>query len=355
MKIAVDQTPLIDQSSIAHRIRGTGFYIKNLKESLLKLFPNNNYTFFSRRETIPQDTDIIHYPYFEPFFLTLPIFKNHKTVVTVHDLTPLVFPKEFPYGYKGLLRWLIQKSSLKRVDGIIADSECSKKDIIRLVKMPEDKIFTVYLAAAKEFMVVKDKTRFSNMRKKYNLPEKFALYVGDVTWNKNLPRLIEAAKKVKVPLVMVGKALVEEDFDKTNPWNQDLVLVQKLLDHNSMIIRLGFVPTGELVLLYNMASVFIMPSLYEGFGLPILEAMQCGCPLVTTKEGSIPEVVSDAAFYVDAYSVTSIANGLLEVFLNTSLQQKLSQKGLVQAKKFSWEKTVGETFQVYKWVYEKNH
>ncbi len=350
MKIAIDQTPLVDKSSMAHRVRGTGFYIKNLEKSLLEYYSNNKYTFFTRGEALPNDISLVHFPYFEPFFVTLPVVKKHTTVVTVHDLTPLVFPKEFPYGYKGLFKWWIQKISLKRVDAIIADSECSRQDIIRLVKIPEEKVFTVYLAASEEFSVIDDKTKFLHIRKKYNLPEKFALYVGDVTWNKNLPRLLRAVEEARIPLVMVGKALVNKKFDKNNFWNKDLVTVQEIAEKNSLIVIVGFVPTEDLVLLYNMAEVFVMPSLYEGFGLPILEAMQCGCPVVATKEGSIPEVVEDAGIYVDAYNVTKIAKGIKKVFLESDLRKKLSLLGQAQAKKFSWKKTATDTMRVYESV-----
>ena len=101
MNIALDVSPLTDESVISHRIRGTGFYINNLKKSLLKYFPNNQYIFFNRGESLPH-VDIVHYPYFEPFFLTLPIMNKNRFVVTVHDLTPFVFPKEFPFGLRDL-------------------------------------------------------------------------------------------------------------------------------------------------------------------------------------------------------------------------------------------------------------
>ena len=187
----------------------------------------------------------------------------------------------------------------------------------------------------------------SEIKKKYSLPNKFILYVGDATWNKNLPRLIEAAKSMKIPLVMVGKALIDKGFDRDNPWNQDLVRVEKLIEKDRNILRLGFISTGDLVMIYNLATVFAMPSLYEGFGLPILEAMSCGCPVVTTKEGSIPEIAGNAAFYVDAYDINSISNGIKKMLTDDTLGYGLSKKGILQAKKFSWKKTAKETFSMY--------
>ncbi|MBI3887733.1 glycosyltransferase family 4 protein [Candidatus Microgenomates bacterium] len=186
------------------------------------------------------------------------------------------------------------------------------------------------------------------MREKYQLPEEFVLYVGDVTWNKNLPRLVAAIKQLDIPLVMVGNALVQKEYDVTNSWNADLTVVQKATAGDKRFIKLGFVPTDDVVSLYNSATVCAFPSIYEGFGLPVLEAMQCGCPVVTTEGGSLPEVAESAAFYVDEYSVESIEKGIGKVFSDKQLQKTLSSKGLIQAKKFSWKKTAAETLAAYK-------
>ncbi|OGH14302.1 MAG: hypothetical protein A2687_01600 [Candidatus Levybacteria bacterium RIFCSPHIGHO2_01_FULL_38_26] len=341
MKIAIDISPLEKSSLLAHRVRGTGFYIDNLKKSLLKYFPQNKYIFFTRGENLPKDINLVHYTYFEPFFLSLPVIKAQKTVVTVHDLTPLVFKKFFPAGIKGNFKWQIQKLGLKTANAVITDSESSKKDIIKYTGLPSSRVNVVYLAAGEEFK------RIKNIKNKYNLPEKFVLYVGDVTWNKNLPRLIEAVKKINVSFVMIGSAIMQKNFDRSNPWNQDLSKILKLTEDDKKIIKLGFVSQEDLVAIYNLSTVFAMPSLYEGFGLPILEAMSCGCPVVTTKEGSIQEIAGEAAYYVNAYDVDDIANGIGELFFSQKLQQELSEKGLIQAKKFSWKKTAEETIGVY--------
>lgn len=350
MKVALDISPLTKGHSLQHRVRGTGFYLENLKRSLLRYYPENKYIFFTRGENLPTEIDVVHYPYFEPFFLTLPFFRRYKTVVTVHDLTPLVFPRHFPPGIRGRVKWGIQKMLLKKADAVITDSQSSKNDIVKYTGVEKTKIHVIYLAAGEEFKKVQSlKFKAQSSREKYGLPERFVLYVGDVTWNKNLPRLIEAVKKINLTLVLVGGALVvpKERINRGNPWNQDLVKTQELIEGDKRIIRLGFVETKDLVTLYNLATVFVMPSLYEGFGLPVLEAMSCGCPVVTSKEGSLLEVAGKAVFYVDAYDKESIANGIGEVFFNVRLQRELSQKGLVQAKKFSWKKTAEETVKVY--------
>jgi glycosyltransferase involved in cell wall biosynthesis len=266
----------------------------------------------------------------------------------VHDLTPIVFPQAFPSGIKGKLKWQMQRFALKRASAVITDSESSKRDIKKYAGIKESKIHVIYLAAGEQFIKLKtENVKLKEIAKRYGLPEKFVLYVGDVTWNKNLPRLIAAVKETKLPLVMVGKSLVSQDYDKSSPWNADLNRVNELTKGDSNIMRLGFVSKEELVQLYNLATVFVMPSLYEGFGLPVLEAMTCGCPVITTKEGSLQEVAGNGAFYVDAYDVESIAKGIKKVFDSEELQKELSEKGLENVKRFSWKDTASQTLKVY--------
>ncbi len=344
MKIAIDISPL--QSG--HNVRGVGFYLDRLKSALITYFPQHNYAFFVDKSEIPSDIDIVHYPYFDPFQLTIPKKSKHKVVVTVHDLTPLVFPEHFPAGVKGKLRWMVQKRRLRGVDAVITDSHAAKKDILRLTGLHSSTVHPIHLAAGDAFihLPVHDKEK-EEIRKKYRLPEKFMLYVGDVTWNKNVPRLVEAAKRLQIPFAMAGKALAQEHFDKSNRWNADLVKVQELVKEEKNIVLLGFVPTQDLVILYNTASVFVWPSVYEGFGLPILEAMQSGCPVITSREGCMPEVAGEAAYYFDGYDTASLADAINKVFTSQHLQKELREKGLVQAKKFTWEKTAQKTISVY--------
>jgi glycosyltransferase involved in cell wall biosynthesis len=263
----------------------------------------------------------------------------------------VVFPQAFPSGIKGKLKWQMQRFALKRASAVITDSESSKRDIKKYAGVRENKIHVIYLAAGEQFIKLKtENVELKEARKKFGLPEKFVLYVGDVTWNKNLPRLIDAIKEAKLPLVMVGKSLVSQNYDKSSPWNADLNRVNELTKGDSNIMRLGFVSGEELVQLYNLATVFVMPSLYEGFGLPVLEAMACGCPVVTSKEGSLAEVAGDSAFYVDAYDMESIAKGIKKVFEDTNLQKELSEKGLENVKRFSWKNTASQTLKVYESV-----
>ncbi len=344
MKIALDISPL----SSGHSVRGSGFYVRHLQEALLSHFPQEKYSFFNGKSETPSEYDIFHIPYFDPFFTTLGSRISKKTVVTIHDLIPLVFPQHFPAGLKGNLIWFLQRNKLKHIAAIITDSVSSKKDIMRLVGVPEEFVHVIPLAAGTMFngKNITEHARKS-LREKYHLPEQFALYVGDATWNKNLPRLISAVKKKEIPLVMVGKALTEKVVDLGNVWNKDLLTAQLETEGVPFIQKLGFVSTEELVSLYKEASVLVMPSLYEGFGLPVLEAMSSGCPVITTKRGSLPEVAEDACFYVDAEDEQSIGKGIETILADTSLQKKLSLHGLEQSKKFSWEKTAQETMSLY--------
>jgi glycosyltransferase involved in cell wall biosynthesis len=346
MKIAIDVSPL--QSG--HKVRGVGFYLENLKTALLQYHGENDFTFFTDSKKIPQNIDLVHYPYFDPFFLTLPFRKKFKTIVTVHDLTPLVFPRHFPAGILGTMRWQLQKRNLLNADGILADSQSSKKDIEQLVGIDSEKIDVAYLAAASHFKKLERGTWKEEIKKKYNLPERFVLYVGDITWNKNIPMLIQAMKEINVTLVMVGKALANKNYDKQNPWNRDQVLFNELIKEDKRFIMLGFVPDEDLVALYNTATVFVFPSRYEGFGLPVVEAMQSGCPVVTAKNSSLKEVGADAVYYVNENDIYSIANGVGEVFFSEKVQKNLSHRGLLQSKKFSWEKTAEKTIEIYKKV-----
>lgn len=348
MKVAIDVSPLESGHYLQHRVRGTGFYLTNLRESLIKNFPENKYHFFKRGDNLPVDIDLVHYPYFEPYFLTLPFKKSHKSVVTVHDLTPLVFKDKFPAGVKGNLKWEMQKRILKKTDLIITDSHSSKKDIHKFTGIQIDKIQVVYLAAAEHFKKLSKPDK--RILKKYGLPEKFILYVGDGTWNKNLPNLIKAVSITDFNLVIAGSAFTNKDYDKNNPWNKDLYEAQTLASANKKIHPLGFVPDKDLVELYNLATIFIMPSFYEGFGLPVLEAMQSGCPVITTREGSIGEVADSAAYFADPYDVDSLTKGLNELMVNKELREALSIKGISQAKKFTWKKTAEETNKVYEKV-----
>jgi len=368
VKIAFDVSPL----SGGHAVRGVGAYTKRLVQALeqeskrareqeLKIdFVDFRHTTYNIQHTT---YTVAHYPYFDLFFLTLPLRKPTKTIVTIHDVIPLVFPEHYPPGIKGKLKFQVQKFSLRSVDAVITDSQNSKKDIVKYLSYPEEKIFVVYLAPAAIFKPITNHQSLITISKKYHLPQEFILYVGDVNWNKNTPGLVKACEKVKIPLVIVGKQAAEKNFDRSHPENQDLVWLQEkyqssiinhkqslLLRNQSSIFLTGFVPEEDLVKIYNLATVYCQPSFYEGFGLPVLEAMACGCPTVVAKTSSLPEICGSVAIMVDPYREDDIAEGLDKVMQDQKTRDTLIKRGLVQVKKFSWGKTAKGVVDVYKKV-----
>lgn len=350
MQIALDTTPL----ETMHLNRGIGWYTKNLIKALRRYEPNNSYTTFTRGEKLSKNVDLVHYPYFDNFFSTLPWRRSLKTVVTIHDLIQIRFMRHFKPGVRGKLAWFKQKIKLKTVQAVIADSEATKKDIISFTSYPAEDIKVVYLAASEDFRLIKDQKFLKNIKKKYDIRGDFILYVGDINYNKNIKRLLLAFNKISKEFSYVQLFLVGEAFLNNIPESEEIdQLIAKLELHNQ-VRRLGFVPTEELVGLYNLAKVYVQPSLFEGFGLPVVEAMACGCPVVCTQEGALPEVVGENAIYVDAKDSKSIAAGIAKV-LNFSQfeRQKMVNNLLKQAKKFSWRKTAHDTVRVYKYVLEK--
>lgn len=343
MRIAIDTTPL----QTGHKRRGIGIYTKNLIENLKKADKSNEYLSFTQGQEIPQ-ADLVHYPYFDLFFRTLPLSKKIKTVLTIHDVIPLVFRKHYSAGIKGSLKFLLQELSLLNVSHVISDSENSKNDIRQYLPIGGDKISVVYLAAEEIFKPVNDKQRLAKTERKYNLPDTFLLYVGNLDYSKNLKRLIRSLENTKINLVLVGEAF-KKDLKETRELEEEI----KQAGLEEYVLRTGFVPADELVDFYNLATFFIEPSLYEGFGLPALEAMACGCPVISSSESSLPEVCGDAAIYFNPFDEFDIKRGVNEAFrMPKNDLADFKEKSLHQAQKFSWEKTAKETIQVYKNVFE---
>lgn len=347
MNIALDVSPLFGQSSF----RGVGFYTKNLLNFLTK--QKNLKVFQFQEGKVPRDADLIHYPYFSPFVSTLPRQSIKKFVVTVHDLIPLVFPTHYPPGLKGKIMYKIQKTRLRKASAILTDSQCSKEDIIKFIGCPREKVEVVYLASANDVKKVIDQKILKRIAEKFDLPQNFVLYVGDVNYNKNLPGLVKACRLIKMPLVIVGKQATSKNFDINHVENKPLVELNNLASMKNDVIRTGFIQESELAALYSLASVYCQPSFYEGFGLQILEAFVCGCPVVTSSISSLPEVAGDAAVLVNPYEMNSIANGMQSLVEDPKLRDRMVKAGFEQAKRFSWEKTIQETIKVYEKILEK--
>ncbi len=332
---------------LGHSGRGIGNYIVNLIEALSRRH-DLEVVEFKNSAKLPE-VDLIHYPFFDFFDRTLPLIKSLPTVVTIHDVTPLLFPEHYPPGIRGRINLAFQKQSLKSVGAIITDSKVSKKDITSVLKVSEEKIFVTYLSAAKDFKVIEDKKVLTDIKTKYNLPEKFGLFIGNVNWNKNILNLARACAQAHLPLVLVGKSFEQRDNLK-HPEMRSFTQFLKEFKGNPLVLMLGFVPTADLVGILNLASVFLFPSFYEGFGMPVLEAQACRVPVITSNRASLPEVAGGGALFVDPYSVEEIARMITKLLSDQALQKDLIKKGVENFHKFSWEKTAEETVLAYRFV-----
>lgn len=298
--------------------------------------------------------DIIHYPYFDLFFSTLKVQGGEKTIVTIYDTIPLIYPQHYPSGIKGKLNFIRQKKALQKIDAVVTISETSKKDIVRFLDVPQEKIYTVYLAPGAIFRKVEGGKWKVEVAKRYALPERFVLYVGDVNYNKNLSGLAQACVLAKLPLVIVGKQAATAEFDKQHLENRPFASFLEKYGGNSNIRRLGFVPDEDLVLIYNLATVYCQPSFYEGFGLPVLEAMACGCPVVASRTQALVEICGDSALFADPKDPRDIAVKIKTVSGNRKLASSLGRSGIEKVKQFSWEKLAYETTKVYTTILKQN-
>ncbi|MFC1625150.1 glycosyltransferase family 4 protein [Patescibacteria group bacterium] len=237
---------------------------------------------------------------------------------------------------------------IKKVDAIITISETSKKDIVRILNINPKKIFVTYLAPRNIFKKIENKDILEKIAKKYNLPSEFVLYVGDVNYNKNILTLAKACKNIKKPLVIVGKQASDEAIDKSHIENKPFIDFLRKYQDDKDVIRLGYVKDEDLVYIYNLAQVYCQPSFYEGFGLPVIEALACGLPVVASKIQTHVEVFNDSALYVNAKDYLDFSKKIKMVIEDEKLRVNLINNGLKRTKEYSWKKTADKTYKVYK-------
>lgn len=334
-----------------HQRRGIGIFAQNLIAGLRK---NKNIHIVE----IPlghntDQFDIIHYPYFDPFFLTLPFNHSRPTVVTVHDLIPLKLSGHYPVGIKGKIKWELQKRALKNATHICTDSYSSEEDIKKYLGIEESKISVVYGGVNESFYLPVSQKTIEETAKKFSIDRNFILYVGDINYNKNIPGLLTAFSQVvqneNIDLVLVGPAFIREtvELEEIKKRISDLSLEKrvKLID---------YVSDTHLRCLYRMASVYIQPSFAEGFGLPVLEAMASGCAVVSSVETSLKEICGESAVEINPYDTDNIAEGIKVVLTDKTLRERNIQKGMLQAKKFTWEDAAKKTGDIYFRILQKN-
>jgi glycosyltransferase involved in cell wall biosynthesis len=276
---------------------------------------------------------------------TRPLILPCASVVTFHDMTFFLFPHLHTRS-KRLFFPLAIRMSARLADALIAISESTRRDAIRLLGLSAQKIFTVPLGISEEFQPISDQALLQARRLAYNLPDEFILYVGLVEPRKNLPLLLKAysrlINKENTPaLVIVGRF----------GWMYDDVLRQiDELNLKGKVYFTGYVPAQDLPIVYNLARVFVYPSLYEGFGFPPLEAMACGTPVITSAVSAMLDHVGDAGVLVPPNNEDALVQAMHTVLSNPTLRQGLAEKGLAQVAQFTWQRTALETLKVYEHV-----
>ena len=293
--------------------------------------------------------DLLHLTsFFEVYYLTMP--QNIKTIVTLHDLIPMLFPK-WCFDNELAKKWYISRlEKIKKCSKIITISNSAKEDIIKILRVPEDQVVVVYGGLDSRFKVI-SKENIEKVLKKYKIQGRYLLSVGAPSRHKNMPRVFSAFKDYilqsgdsSLKLVVVCKLLPFEE----EVWNKEKLK----LGIKDNVVFTNFVSDQEMPAIYSGAEALLFPSLYEGFGLPILEAMACGIPVITSNVSSMPEVAGAAAVYVNPESTEEITKAIREVIENKKLRGVLVKKGMEQAKKFTWEEAARKTLRVYKSVLE---
>ncbi|HET7617379.1 MAG TPA: glycosyltransferase family 1 protein [Vicinamibacterales bacterium] len=372
-RIAIDARKLRDY--------GIGTYVRNLLRQLARQDPHTEYVLLCR----PEDCDVIgdlgpnfravrenagDYSVREQFAVPIDLRREHvdlfhaphyvlppltpcRSVVTIHDCIHLRFPQYLPnrlgYAYARSSLWV----ATHRAARVITVSEASKRDILRYYRVPEERIDVIYNAIDDRFWLEPPADAMERVRERYQLNAPFVLYAGNIKPHKNLERLIEAFHLLRRDETMetpdgarlrdVKLLIIGDEISKYAALRR-AVHRHKLHKH---VRFFGFVSDQTLAVLYRLADAFVFPSLYEGFGLPPLEAMASGTPVVTSNVSSLPEVVGDAALLIDPYEPQSIADALRRVLTERSLRADLRARGLARARAFSWERSIRRVREIY--------
>jgi len=268
--------------------------------------------------------------------------KTCQHVVSILDMTVYLTPERHSLLKRAYFRAMIPQMA-RRSEKVIAISESTKRDLVSLLGIREEKICVTHLGVDKRFRPVTDEQELIRVRKKYNLPAKYILYVGLIEPRKNLEALVDAyhadSLHDEYALVLAGNL----------GWGYAPLLKKIANSHLRNRIQMpGYVADADLPALYSSATVVVYPSLYEGFGLPVLEAMACGGAVITSNVSSLPEVAGDAAVLIDPNDAGELTVALQSVLRDRQLRESLSQRARLRAQLFSWERTAAKTLDVYK-------
>jgi glycosyltransferase involved in cell wall biosynthesis len=371
----------IDAHAIGARQGGNETYIANLIKSLAEIDDDNLYTIYLANASaaaqwreeftaryknfsvrlLPPPTPLVRVPAYLTYELfrrpvdvlhvqyTAPPFCRVPVVVTIHDLAFERMPETFTRRGSFQLKLTVRRTA-KKAARIATVSEYSRQDLLNIYKLNPEKVAVTYNGIGRNFVPQPSTpNEAEELRRRFGVSRDFLLAVGSLQPRKNLVRLIRAYAKLRSEredfrpqLVIVGRKLwlASEIFDevKRQRWADDVILT-------------GYVADEDLPALYRAARAFVYPSLFEGFGLPPLEAMACGTPVVTSDVSSLPEVAGDAALLIDPNDELALANALIEIVNNEGLRAKLREKGIAQAKKFTWRDAAEKTLSLYQEAY----
>ena len=368
----------IDAHALGQRQAGNETYIGNLIKSLAEVDGDNRYTLYLAQaeaaaswragfcqrfpnftvRLLPPPTPLVRVPVALEFELrlrpvdilhvqfTAPLFCPVPVLATIHDLAfehmPETFTRRGSLQLKFTVRW-----TARRAARIATVSEYSRQDLLKTYKLPPEKVVVTHNGIGSNFSPEPaSAVEGQNLRQRFEIERDFILVVGSLQPRKNLVRLIRAYSELrkrlpdfKYQLVIVGRKLwlANEVFAEVNKqeWGRDVIVT-------------GYVADEDLPAFYRSASAFVYPSLFEGFGIPPLEAMACGTPVVTSNTSSLPEVAGDAALLIDPYDEQELANALLRIVKDEPLRARLRERGLAQSKKFTWRNAAEKTLQLYR-------
>lgn len=289
---------------------------------------------------LDRNIDIYHIP---QNGIGMPKQKSCSFVITLHDVIPITMPDTVgPYYRRKFIESI--PHILERTDAIITVSQFSKSDICRELEVNPEMVHVTKLAAEDIYMPMDKISAKDYIRYKYGIENDFFLYVGGFNPRKNIPSLLTAFANIKSKLKRPFNVVI---LGKAGPSYDDLIKLCENLRITEDCIFTGYIPVSDMPYFYNAAEIFVYPSLYEGFGLPLVEAMACGTPVVTSDVTSIPEVVGDAAIKVSPKDYESIGESLLSLLEDEDLYNQMSKKALERAALYSWDKTAIETLKVY--------
>jgi len=270
---------------------------------------------------------------------TLPLLTGRHSVMTLHGSDWFTHPEHYHSADVHYIRQFMPRYC-RKADHLIANSEFTAKDFVRLLGVPRSKITTIHLAAADYFKPVTGQEEIARVRRKYDLPSSFVLSVGKYSRQKNVGALIQAYGRLP-PAVRSRLVLVGPGLDR---YPIELGLGGSEIE--AEIVTPGWIEQADLPAVYSMADLFVFPSIYEGFGIPVLEAMSCGCPIVASNTGALPEITDGAASLIDPQDLDQLARAIQELLERSELRHDLSRRGLERAADFGWEKHAVKTLEV---------